>query len=153
INSLFLRYLQARVASYLPARSTRRRQYGSTAFGAVVCRRAQGLTGGTPFSRAGMTPCRLGARNLMERRVLVAIFLSFLVLYGYQALFVKPVPKPPPTASSGSTGSPGSTSSAPRAVAPPGAATGAGPTLAVAPPPGVVPVIGATEESDVRVET
>ena len=30
----------------------------------------------------------------MERRVLVAIFLSFIVLYAYQALFVKPVPKP-----------------------------------------------------------
>ena len=30
----------------------------------------------------------------MERRVLVAIFLSFLVLYGYQAFIVKPVPKP-----------------------------------------------------------
>ena len=30
----------------------------------------------------------------MERRVLVAIFLSFLVLYVYQALFVKPVPRP-----------------------------------------------------------
>ena len=30
----------------------------------------------------------------MERRVLLAIFLSFLVLYVWQALFVKPVPKP-----------------------------------------------------------
>ena len=29
----------------------------------------------------------------MERRVLVAIFLSFLVLYGYQAFVVKPVPE------------------------------------------------------------
>ncbi|MEQ1572969.1 MAG: membrane protein insertase YidC [Vicinamibacterales bacterium] len=28
----------------------------------------------------------------MERRVLIAVFLSFLVLYGYQALFVPPVP-------------------------------------------------------------
>ena len=40
----------------------------------------------------------------MERRVLLAIFLAFLVLYVWQALFVKPVPKPaagtaPPTAS------------------------------------------------------
>jgi YidC/Oxa1 family membrane protein insertase len=31
---------------------------------------------------------------VMERRVLLAIFLSFLVLYLYQALVVKPVPKP-----------------------------------------------------------
>ena len=30
----------------------------------------------------------------MERRVLLAIFLSFLVLYLYQALVVKPVVKP-----------------------------------------------------------
>ncbi len=28
----------------------------------------------------------------MERRVLIAVFLSFLVLYGYQAFFVPPVP-------------------------------------------------------------
>jgi YidC/Oxa1 family membrane protein insertase len=35
----------------------------------------------------------------MERRVLLAIFLSFLVLYVYQALVVKPVPKMPAAAS------------------------------------------------------
>ncbi len=35
----------------------------------------------------------------MERRVLLAVILSFLVLFGYQAYFVKPTPKPPlPTA-------------------------------------------------------
>ncbi len=34
----------------------------------------------------------------MERRVLVAIFLSFLVLYAYQAFVVKPVPKSAQTA-------------------------------------------------------
>src|SRR5687767_13291443 len=40
----------------------------------------------------------------MERRVLIAVVLSFLVLYGYQALFVPPAPPapsqgtaPPPT--------------------------------------------------------
>jgi hypothetical protein len=32
----------------------------------------------------------------MERRILIAVFLSFLVLYAYQALFVPP---PPPTRS------------------------------------------------------
>ncbi len=39
----------------------------------------------------------------MERRVLLAVVLSFLVLFGYQALFVKPAPKPatPATAASG----------------------------------------------------
>src|SRR6267142_1675749 len=30
----------------------------------------------------------------MERRVLLAIFLAFLVLYVWQAVFVKPAPKP-----------------------------------------------------------
>ncbi len=30
----------------------------------------------------------------MERRVLIAIVLAFVVLYGWQALFVKPLPKP-----------------------------------------------------------
>ena len=34
----------------------------------------------------------------MERRVLLAIFLSFLVLYVYQALLPKPAPVPPSTA-------------------------------------------------------
>ena len=34
----------------------------------------------------------------MERRVLLAVFLSFLVLYGYQALFVPPAPAPDPAA-------------------------------------------------------
>jgi YidC/Oxa1 family membrane protein insertase len=32
----------------------------------------------------------------MERRVLLAIFLAFIVLYTWQALFVKPVPKTEP---------------------------------------------------------
>ena len=32
----------------------------------------------------------------MERRVLIALVLSFLVLYVYQTYVVKPVPKPAP---------------------------------------------------------
>ena len=32
----------------------------------------------------------------MEKRVLLAVFLSFLVLYGYQALFPPPKPRPIP---------------------------------------------------------
>ena len=39
----------------------------------------------------------------MERRVLVAVFLSFLVLYGYQTFILPPPPQPPPeTSASGS---------------------------------------------------
>lgn len=58
----------------------------------------------------------------MERRVLIAVILSFLVLYGYQALFV---PSPtgqrqvPPTASSPS--SPNSTATPPAGVVQPAA--------------------------------
>ena len=32
----------------------------------------------------------------MEKRVLLAIFLAFLVLYVWQAVFVKPIPKGTP---------------------------------------------------------
>ena len=46
----------------------------------------------------------------MERRVLLAVVLSFVVLFGYQALFVKPNIKPPVPAAT--------TSTAPAATAP-----------------------------------
>jgi YidC/Oxa1 family membrane protein insertase len=82
----------------------------------------------------------------MERRVLLAIFLCFLTLYLWQAVMVKPVPKPV-------------TSSSP-ASAPVAARTN---PLAEASSPGVVPapvtsppaatLIGDTIERDVRVET
>ena len=86
----------------------------------------------------------------MERRVLVAIFLSFLVLYGYQALFVKPVPKRPvatPAAGTSATAAPGQ---APAAVSPAPKATSAVPP-AEAPP--ATALVGETSERDVRVET
>jgi YidC/Oxa1 family membrane protein insertase len=100
----------------------------------------------------------------MERRVLLAIFLSFVVLYAYQALFVRTPPKPPATSSTSSTsatatpganaaaGSPSTTSApaAPASTIPGG--PGVGTSLAVAPAPGTS-VIGDAEERDVRVET
>ena len=46
----------------------------------------------------------------MERRVLLAVVLSFVVLFGYQALVVKPNVKPPVPAAT--------TSTAPAAAAP-----------------------------------
>jgi YidC/Oxa1 family membrane protein insertase len=79
----------------------------------------------------------------MERRVLIAIFLSFLVLYTYQALFVRPVPKPA-TAPASETAAPaepansGSTAAAPPAPAPPDAAS---------------VVLGDSAERDIRIET
>jgi YidC/Oxa1 family membrane protein insertase len=45
----------------------------------------------------------------MERRVLIAVFLSFLVLYGYQTLFVPP---PPATTETPSAAAPGAASPA-----------------------------------------
>jgi YidC/Oxa1 family membrane protein insertase len=66
----------------------------------------------------------------MERRVLLAVVLSFLVLFGYQALFVKPVPKPaaPTPATSGAPATPVETASAPPAPAAPQPAVLAGET-------------------------
>src|SRR5258707_921811 len=87
----------------------------------------------------------------MERRVLFAILLSFVVLYGYQALVVKPKPAES-VASSGS---------APAGQAPPAPAT-AGVTQ---PPPAsnqsssatpardAAPVVSEQAERDVRIET
>src|SRR5262245_54620579 len=87
----------------------------------------------------------------MERRVLLAIFLSFLVLYVYQALVVKPVPKPvlapveQPEAghTTGPSGGP-----------PPPASAGSAPTAATTPPkPSAQALVSDTAERDIRVET
>ncbi|MGE3177862.1 MAG: membrane protein insertase YidC [Vicinamibacterales bacterium] len=82
----------------------------------------------------------------MERRVLVAIVLSFLVLYTYQAFFVKPAPRPAATkgASGASTAAKGGTPS-PAPVQP-----------ATPEPPAESPgdvVVGDTVERDIQVET
>jgi len=105
----------------------------------------------------------------MERRVLVAIFLSFLVLYAYQAFFVKPAPKPATTGSApaGPTASQGGTTTQPAtgsttssasstAATPPAAgaaASGIAPTLVAPPPADATQVIGAAEERDLSIET
>jgi YidC/Oxa1 family membrane protein insertase len=79
----------------------------------------------------------------MERRVLLAIFLSFIVLYAYQALFVKPVRKPA-TAPAGSAATP-----APAAQPP--APVESEPAVAAA--VSATPLVGDESERDVRVET
>ena len=86
----------------------------------------------------------------MERRVLLAIFLAFLVLYAWQALFVKPVPKPATDAATNSsapaaTGNAANPVSASQAVAPAVDTTPAAP-LATA-------LVADSAERDVRVET
>src|SRR6185295_11621141 len=92
----------------------------------------------------------------MERRVLLAIFLCFLVLYIWQTLVVKPVPKPtagtaPQQTASDSAvaGSPAGTPS-PTPQAPPQAEKEAPPPEAG--PPAAV-VVGDAGERDIRLET
>lgn len=82
----------------------------------------------------------------MERRVLVAIFLCFLVLYAWQALFVKPVPKP--TAATSPTADAGAVASAGQAITP--AAAAADP---IAQLPDVTTQVAESTERDVRIET
>jgi YidC/Oxa1 family membrane protein insertase len=90
----------------------------------------------------------------MERRVRLAIFLAFIVLYAWQALFVKPVPKPV----AGATPASASASTAAGAEA-------SGPATSSSALPGM-PIVGAkaaaplapalvadAAERDVRVET
>jgi len=81
----------------------------------------------------------------MERRVLVAILLSFIVLYAYQAFVAKPAPKPVAgSPSTTKTQASSATSTAP--VTPPAEAT---PT----PAPAAAAVVGEATEQDIRVET
>ena len=82
----------------------------------------------------------------MEKRVLFAIFLSFLVLYAYQALVVKPVPKPPVTAA----GQAGKGQPAAGSVAVPSPAAAASEQAAS---PAAAPIVADARERDVRVET
>src|SRR4051794_27398076 len=94
----------------------------------------------------------------MERRVLIAIFLSFLVLYVYQAVVVKPVPKP---GTPGSTAANGPRTGGPTAAGPPAAPPAAAAGTATAapatpqPPPSqaAAVVTGDAAERDIRIET
>ncbi len=81
----------------------------------------------------------------MERRVLLAIFLSFLVLWGYQALVPKPVPKPAATTAGDARPTPSG------AGAPLAAPNPTVPARATA--PSAATLVGAPDERDVRVET
>src|SRR5881394_68199 len=88
----------------------------------------------------------------MERRVLLAIFLAFIVLYTWQALFVKPVPKPAP----GSATSPAATaaSGAASAASTDTAAPPSTPAVATEPSaPLAQALVADSAERDIRVET
>ena len=89
----------------------------------------------------------------MERRVLLAIFLAFIVLYAWQALFVKPVPKPAAgaTTSSAAPGRGATPGASPNGSAsPPVAATNVPASVA---PSTAAAVVSEPAERDVRVET
>jgi YidC/Oxa1 family membrane protein insertase len=82
----------------------------------------------------------------MERRVLIAIFLCFIVLYVWQAVFVKPAPKRPASVASAPAGS----------VTPPAAGESApAPAAAPAAPsaPTAAPLVAEQEEREIHVET
>jgi YidC/Oxa1 family membrane protein insertase len=80
----------------------------------------------------------------MEKRVLLAVALSFLVLYGYQALF--PPPKPAQSTAPAPQ-VPGSTAPANAAAPPPAEAEAVAPTS-----PQEAPVVGDRDERDIVVE-
>src|SRR6478672_9944204 len=82
----------------------------------------------------------------MERRVLLAIFLAFIVLYTWQTLFVKPVPKPV-------GGTPTTASSPTPAVAPAEGAAQPASTPSTGGAAPAAPLAADTAERDVRVET
>ena len=78
----------------------------------------------------------------MERRVLIALFLSFLVLYGYQQLYPsKPPAKTETVATQAAATSQGATMEASATLAPPPEAAGA------------AALVGDTSVKDIRVET
>src|SRR5438128_4134093 len=86
----------------------------------------------------------------MERRVLITIVLSFLVLYVYQRLVPMPKPVPAPTAGSSTTGPAATPASGPAAASPAAAAS--------EPPPApaarlAAAVVGEATEREIRVET
>jgi len=89
----------------------------------------------------------------MERRVLFAIFLTFLVLYAWQALFLKPAPKPAPVA--GKPPAAMAPGGAPVTPSSPATATPPKPADAAATPPAeaATPMVADAAEKDVRVET
>ncbi len=89
----------------------------------------------------------------MERRVLVAVFLSFLVLYGYQAFFVPQ--EPPPSATSTPQSQPVTLPADTRSATESGSAPPSPGTLEQASPAPVsdAPLVGEADERDIRVES
>ena len=83
----------------------------------------------------------------MERRFFFAILLSFVVLYGYQALFVPPTPQKPQTVTTPAS----SSSSAP--ASPLSASATTNTPAAAQPTPEAAPAEGETAEREIVVDT
>jgi YidC/Oxa1 family membrane protein insertase len=83
----------------------------------------------------------------MEKRVLIAVVLSFVVLYAYQAMF--PPPKPVP----GKVADTAATQASPPPVPAPTAATAEKPAQTAPSAPAATPLVGDGAERDVTVET
>jgi YidC/Oxa1 family membrane protein insertase len=85
----------------------------------------------------------------MEKRVLLAVVLSFVVLYGYQAMVPRPKPPVPAgaaqTAAGGAQATNGSATTQPPASAPQ-------PALEAQTPPAAAPVVADTSEREIVVE-
>src|SRR5687768_11437828 len=98
-------------------------------------------------SRPGAGPAAavLKYQYFMEKRVLLAVVLSFVVLYGYQAMFPPPQPQPRPPA--------GQTATAPTTPPAGGAVPGGSTMPAEAPQPAAVapaaPIVADAAERDV----
>ncbi len=87
----------------------------------------------------------------MERRVLIALVLSFLVLYVYQTYVVKPVPKQAPASTQAAQPGAGAAAVNNPSSTPPGATAAAAPAPSTA--PAAATLVGEPAERDVRVET
>src|SRR5688572_25839593 len=81
----------------------------------------------------------------MERRVLLAVFLSFVVLYAYQTIFV-----PPPPAEPGSPGASSNTAPQPGSAPQPSASAPETPAQPATPRK---PLVGESAERDIVVDT
>jgi len=86
----------------------------------------------------------------MERRFIIAALLAFLVLYGWQALFVKPVPRPVTGAAQGDQSAGTTATAPPPSVAGAGGAAG---TEQPSRPMAAAAVVGESVERDIRIET
>src|SRR6476661_6283147 len=89
----------------------------------------------------------------MEKRVLIAVILSFIVLYAYQAMF----PPPKPVTGTGAGAAKTSNGAPPKTTSTPPAATTPKPTEQPAeaspPSPSAAPVVADSTERDITVES